>query len=91
MIYLATGIGGFTSVVAQSTWQSNTPVEGMPAGQGLYSFAITGGSCIFSAIVGVVMGTSGDYARAFAIGFIISAIGFVCANIGFKLSAEETV
>lgn len=92
-IYIATAIGGFNSVIAQSTfsafWQSNTPAEEIPAGQGMYNFANTGGSCIFSAIVGVVMGVSGDYTRAFAVGFIIACIGLICAIKGFKFTDDE--
>lgn len=93
LIWIATGVGGFTSVVAQSTfsayWQSNTPREDIPSGQALYSFGSTGGSCIFGAVVGVILGTSGDYTRAFATGFIFAAVGLVCAIVGFKFSKEE--
>ena len=59
MIWVAVAIGGFTSSVSQSTfsafWQSNTPREDIPSGQALYSFGSTGGSCIFGAVVGVVL------------------------------------
>lgn len=93
LIYVATAIGGFTSVVSQSTfsafWQSNTPREDIPSGQALYSFGATGGSCIFGAVVGVVLGTSGNYTRAFATGFVFAVIGFICAVVGFKFSKEE--
>lgn len=93
LIYIATAIGGFTSVVAQSTfsafWQSNTPREDIPSGQALYSFGSTGGSCIFGAVVGVVLGTSGDFTRAFATGFVFAAVGLVCAIVGFKFSKDE--
>lgn len=90
LIYVATAIGGFTSVVAQSTfsafWQSNTPREEIPAGQALYNFGATGGSCIFGAIVGVVLGNSTDYSRAFATGFVFALIGLVCAIVGFRFT-----
>ena len=93
LIYIATAIGGFTSVVAQSTfsafWQSNTPPEDIPSGQALYSFGATGGSVIFGAVVGVVLGNTTDYSRAFAAGFVFAAIGFICALVGFKFSKEE--
>ncbi len=93
MIWLAVSIGGFTSVVAQSTfsvfWQSNTPKEDIPSGQAMYSFGSTGGSCIFGAVVGVVLGTSGDYSRAFATGFVFAAIGLIVAILGFRFSKEE--
>lgn len=58
LIYSATGIGGFTSVVAASTfpafWQSNTPREQIPSGQALYSFGSMFGFCRCNAIAGVV-------------------------------------
>lgn len=93
LIWIAVAIGGFTSVVAQSTfsafWQSNTPREEIPSGQAMYSFGSTGGSCIFGAVVGVVLGTSGDYTRAFATGFVFAVIGLIVAIAGFRFSKEE--
>lgn len=93
LIYVATAIGGFASVIAQSTysafWQTNTPREHIPSGQSLYSFGSSGGSAVFGAIVGVVIGTSGDYTRAFATGFFVACLGLVCALIGFKFTKEE--
>ena len=93
LIWVAVAIGGFTSVVAQSTfsafWQSNTPREEIPSGQALYSFGSTGGSCIFGAVCGVVLGTSGDFTRAFATGFVFAVIGLIVAIVGFKFSKEE--
>lgn len=88
MIWIAVAIGGFTSVVSQSTfsafWQSNTPEEELSAGQALYTIGSTGGSCLFGAVVGVVLGTSGDYSRAFAVGFVFALIGFVTAIREFR-------
>ncbi len=93
MIWAAVAIGGFTSSVAQSTfsvfWQSNTPKEEIPSGQALYSFGSSGGSCIFGAVVGVVLGTSGDYTRAFATGFVFAVIGLIVAILGFRFTKEE--
>ena len=93
VIYAATGIGGFTSVVAQSTyssfWQSNTPAEQIPAGQALYSIGSAGGSVIFGAVAGVVLGNSGDYSRVFATGFVFATVGLFCAWIGFRFPKEE--
>ena len=93
LIYVATAIGGFASTIAQSTfsayWQSNTPSEDIPSGQALYNFGATGGSCIFSAVVGVVLGSSVDYSKAFATGFVFALVGLICAIIGFKFTKEE--
>ena len=93
LIYVATAIGGFASTVEQSTfsayWQSNTHREDIPSGQALYNFGATGGSCIFGAVVGVVLGNSVDYSKAFATGFVFALIGLICALIGFRFSKEE--
>ena len=93
LIYIATAIGGFTSVVSQSTystfWQSNTSREEIPTGQALYTFGSTGGSVIFGAVAGLVLGSSGDYSRVFATGFCFAVAGFVCALTGFRFSKEE--
>lgn len=93
LIYLATAIGGFTSSVAQGLysayWQSNMPREDIATGSALYNFGNTGGSVIFSAVVGVVLGSSGDFTRAFATGFVFACIGLLVALKGFRFTAEE--
>ena len=93
LIYCATAIGGFTSAIAQSLysayWQTTTPKEDLASGSALYNFGNTGGSVIFSAVVGVVLGTSGDFTRAFATGFVFACIGLIVAIVGFKFTPEE--
>ncbi|MBQ1465246.1 MAG: MFS transporter [Eubacteriaceae bacterium] len=93
LIYIATAIGGFTSSVAQGLysayWQSNMPREDIATGSALYNFGNTGGSVIFSAVVGVVLGSSGDFTRAFATGFVFACIGLLVAIKGFRFTQEE--
>lgn len=93
LIYVATAIGGITSVISQSSfsafYQSNTPREDIPAAQALYTIGATGGSAIFGAVVGVVLGSSGDFTRAFALGIAFGIIGLICAIAGFKFTPEE--
>lgn len=93
LIYAATAVGGFTSVVAQSTfsafWQTNTPKEDFPSGQALYTFAGSGGSVIFGAVAGVVLGASQDYSRAFATGCVFAIVGLICSIVGFRFTKEE--
>ena len=93
LIYLATAIGGFTSSIAQGQysvyWQSKMAREDIATGSALYNFGNTGGSVIFSAIVGVVLGTSGDFSRAFAVGFVFACIGLIVAIKGFRFTKEE--
>ena len=93
LIYIATAIGGFTSAIAQSLysayWQSTTPKEDIATGSALYNFGNTGGSVIFSAVVGVVLGSSGDFTKAFATGFVFACAGLIAAIVGFKFTPEE--
>jgi len=93
LIYIATAIGGFTSVISQSTystfWQSNTAREEIPSGQALYTFGSTGGSVIFGAVAGLALGTSGDYSRVFATGFCFAVVGLIAALVGFRFTKEE--
>lgn len=93
LIYLATGLGGFASVVNTSAfpgfWQSNTPREDIPSGQALYSFGAMFGSVLCNAVAGVVLGTGSDYIRAFVVGAVFAMIGVIIAFLGFRFSKEE--
>lgn len=93
LIYLATGLGGFASVVNTSAfpgfWQSNTPREEIPSGQALYSFGAMFGSVLCNAVAGIVLGTGTNYIRAFAVGAVFAVIGVIVAFVGFRFSKEE--
>lgn len=93
LIYVACAIGGFSFTVANATytpfWQSNTPREQIPSGQAMYSFGGMLSSCFFGALVGLVMGNSGDYSIAFGTACILCVIGLIFAIIGFKFTPEE--
>lgn len=93
LIYLATGLGGFASVVNTFAfpgfWQSNTPREDIPSGQALYSFGAMFGSVLCNAVAGVVLGTGSDYIRAFVVGAVFAMIGVIIAFLGFRFSKEE--
>lgn len=93
LIYLATGIGGFTSVVSASSfpafWQSNTPPELIPSGQSLYAFGAMFGSTLCNAVAAIVLGSSTDYTRAFLVGVCFCVVGVIAAFSGFRFSKEE--
>lgn len=93
IVYVGSVFAGFTSVITQSTfsafWQSNTPPEQIPAGQALYTFFSTGGSAIFGAIAGVVLGSSTDYSVCFLVGLCFAIVGLITAIIGLKFPKEE--
>lgn len=93
LIYLGTGLGGFSSVVASSSftafWQTNTPPEEIPSGQSMYSFGSMFGSTLCNAIAATALGTGTDYIRAFLVGVAFCAIGVVAAFAGFRFSSAE--
>ena len=49
----------------------------------------SGGSLIFGAVAGLVLGSSGDYSRVFATGFCFAVVGLICALVGFRFNKEE--
>lgn len=93
LIYLASGIGGFSSVVSASAfpafWQSNTPPEQIPSGQSLYSFGAMFGSTLCNATAAIALGTTTDYTRAFLVGAGFCVIGVIVAFVGFRFSDAE--
>lgn len=94
VIYLGSGLGGFTSVVVASTlpafWQSNTAPAEIPAGQALYSFGAMLGSTLCNALAAAVLAGGTDYIRAFLVGTGFTLVGTVVALIFFRFGKEET-
>ena len=58
-------------------------------GQAMYSFGAMMASCFFGALVGVLMGASGDYTIAFGAACVICVLGLVNAIAGPKFTPEE--
>jgi MFS family permease len=93
IIYLATGIGGIGQAVVQATfaafYQSELKPEEIRPAQGMYQFASTGGSSVFTAIVGAAMTMGMGLQQVFLLGTAFMVIGFVFALIGFRFPKEE--
>lgn len=93
IIYLATGIGGIGQAVVQATfaafYQSELKPEDIRPSQGMYQFASTGGSSVFTAIIGAAMNLGMGLQGAFLLGTAFIAAGLIVAVFTFRFSKEE--
>ena len=93
IIYLATGIGGIGQAVVQATfaafYQSELKPEDIRPAQGMYQFASTGGSSVFTAIVGAAMTMGMGLQQVFLLGTGFIAVGLVVAIFTFRFPKEE--
>lgn len=89
MIYLATGIGGIGQAITQSCYAAffqayMAPEEIQPA-QGMYQFASTGGSSVFTALCGAATNAGMSLNQVFLIGFAFVAAALVLGFVGFRI------
>lgn len=93
IVYLATGIGGIGQTITQSCYaaffQTELKPEEIPSAQGMYQFASTGGSCIFTAICGAAMNMGLSLNQVFLVGALFVAVAFVIGFIGFRFPKAE--
>lgn len=93
VVYLATGIGGIGQTITQSCYaaffQTELKPEEIPSAQGMYQFASTGGSCIFTAICGAAMNMGLSLNQVFLVGALFAAVAFVIGIFGFRFPKEE--
>lgn len=93
IIYLATGIGGIGQAVVQATfaafYQSELKPEDIRPAQGMYQFASTGGSSVFTAIIGAAMNLGMGLQGAFLLGTAFILAGLVVALFTFRFTKEE--
>lgn len=93
IIYLATGIGGIGQAITQSCYAAffqteMTPEEIRPA-QGMYQFASTGGSCVFTAICGAAMNLGLNLNQVFLLGGLFVGVALILGFIGFRFPQSE--
>lgn len=93
IIYLATGIGGIGQAVVQATfaafYQTELKPEDIRPAQGMYQFASTGGSSVFTAIVGAAMTMGMGLQQVFLLGTGFIAVGLVVAIFTFHFPKQE--
>lgn len=94
VVYLATGIGGIGQAITQSCYAAffqteMTPEEIQPA-QGMYQFASTGGSTIFTAICGAAINQGLSLNQVFLIGGGFVGAALILGIIGFRFTDKKT-
>lgn len=93
VIYAATALGGVGQAITQSIYapffQTELQPEEFGAAQGMYSFAGTGGSCIFMAICGAAINGGFTLNQVFLLGLIFCAAALCIGLVGFRFPAEE--
>ena len=89
LIYVASAVGGFTMAALPITltpfFQSELQPTEIGAAQGMYSFAGTGGTCIFSTLAGIVTTATGSYNSVFMLECVMAIVAFVIMLIGLKM------
>lgn len=93
VIYAATTLGGMGMSIAQTAFtpffQTELEPEQYAEAQGMYSFGSNGGSCIFSALAGVLLNAHLTYNHIFLVAFLFNMVALVIGLIGFKLPRPE--
>ena len=93
LIYLASGIGGFGTIVPQSTFanffQTELSPEEYSGAQGMFSFGSTGGSCIFMAVTGAMLNGGGTYNMIFWLSLVLCVLALIIGVVGLKLPQES--
>ena len=94
VIYAATAIGGFGTMIPQATFPSFFQKEVKPEdyryAQSMFSFASTGGSCVFSAFAGVIMNAGMGYNSVFLLATILCAVAVSLGFIFLRLPKETS-
>lgn len=94
IVYLATGIGGIGQAITQSCYaaffQTEMTPEEIPPAQGMYQFASTGGSTIFTALCGAAMNQGLSLNQVFLIGSVFVGVALILGFIGFRFPETAT-
>ena len=89
LLCVATAIGGFGYACGQTCltpfFQTELEPREFGAAQGMFMFASSGASCIFSAIAAALLGAGLSYNTVFFAGLAFTMAAFVIALVGFKI------
>lgn len=93
VIYIATGIGGIGQAITQSCYaaffQTEMTPEEIPAAQGMYQFAGTGGSSVFIAFCGAAINMGLSLNQVFLVSALFVTVALVLAFIHFRFPKAE--
>lgn len=89
LLCIATAIGGFGYACGQTCltpfFQTELEPREIGAAQGMFMFASSGASCIFSAVAAALLGAGMSYNAVFFAGLAFTMAAFIIALIWFKL------
>lgn len=91
-IYFATGIGGISQAITNSSlpafFNASVKAEEYSAANGMYTFAATGGSCIFVAVCGALQNAGCSINQLFLFSAVLCGIAFFIALVKFRIPWE---
>ena len=92
-VWIGSALGGFGNAISQTCltpyFQFGLPKEEYATAQGMYTFSGTGMSTIFVAIVGVLVGITGDLKYVFYSGLVLTIVNVLICVFFIKISKEE--
>ncbi len=92
-VWIGSALGGVGNAISQTCltpyFQYGMAREDYATAQGMYTFSGTGMSTIFVAIVGVLVGLTGDLKYVFYAGLVMTVINLIIVITGVKITPEE--
>ncbi|MBS6397934.1 MAG: MFS transporter [Clostridiales bacterium] len=92
-VWIGSALGGVGNAITQTCltpfFQYGLPKEEYATAQGMYTFSGTGMATIFVAIVGVLVGITGDLKFVFYTGLIFTVINIIIVVIGVRIPQED--
>ena len=92
VIYFATGIGGLSQAITNSSlpafFNATMKPKEYSAANGMYTFAATGGSCIFVAVCGALQNAGCSINQLFLFSAILCGIAFFISLVKFRIPKD---
>jgi MFS family permease len=92
-VWAASALGGMGNAISQTCltpyFQFGLPKENYATAQGMYQFSGTGFSTIFVAIVGALVGITGDIKVVFYCGFLVTVVNLLVVMTSIRIRPEE--
>lgn len=93
VLYISGVIGGFSTSINQMAfipfYQSELDPSDNVSAQSMYSFAGTGGACLFTAISGAILNNGLTYNHVFLLATTFCATAFIIGLFGFRLQVKQ--
>ena len=94
-VWVGSALGGIGNAISQTCltpyFQYGLPREDFATAQGMYQFSGTGMSTIFVAVVGVLVGATGDLKYVFYTGLIVTFINVLICLTSIRIRPDEVI